>query len=188
MKKKVLAMVLTVAASVSCLAAPVFAENTASAQTQFSLYIANDPTYTITIPEKITLSAAEKTPVTITASNVANIEDGKKVSVKVKKGSGSKGKLYLTGDQTNPNTNSAYTMTLCFTDSSGNRQFGAGVGFKKKEVASFTADGEQSFNIWPYSLECDEATQSSSNGNLTIQKGVHYTGYMDYTIEYVDAE
>ena len=187
MKKKIFTVALATAACMASLTATVFAENISSAQTNFSLYIANDPAYTITIPEEITLSTTEKTQVKITASDVTNLEDGKKISVKVKKGSGVRGRLYLTGDQINPNTNSAYTMTLKFTDSSGNDVLGAGV-IKNKELVSFTGNGEKTYDIWPYALEYDEATQGSGNGNNIIQKGVHYTGYMDYSIEYADAE
>lgn len=36
---------------------PAFAANTESAHTDLSLYIANDPVYTVTVPETVSLDA-----------------------------------------------------------------------------------------------------------------------------------
>lgn len=51
-------------------ATPVLAATTESGHTDISLYVPNDPAYTITIPETVTLSATEHTQVPITASDV----------------------------------------------------------------------------------------------------------------------
>ena len=47
---------------------PVNAANTTSGRTDLSLYVANDPVYTVTVPETVALSATENTQVPITAS------------------------------------------------------------------------------------------------------------------------
>lgn len=98
MKKKFVAMMLAAVSLLTC-ATPAFAANTGSAHTDFTLYVANDPVYTITVPETVSLNPTEHTFVDITASDVQYIADDKKISVKVSKGSGTYGRLYLQGSE-----------------------------------------------------------------------------------------
>ena len=76
---------------------PVNAANTTSGRTDLSLYVANDPVYTVTVPETVALSATENTQVPITASDVKYIPEGKKISVTLDRGNGTFGRLYLEG-------------------------------------------------------------------------------------------
>ena len=89
---------------------PVNAANTTSGRTDLSLYVANDPVYTVTVPETVALSATENTQVPITASDVKYIPEGKKISVTLDRGNGTFGRLYLVG--TNEETGKEYLMTL----------------------------------------------------------------------------
>lgn len=182
MKKKFLTMTAVAASMIAC-AVPVSADNTSSAKTEFSLYVANDPVYTVTIPETITLSATEHTLVSITASDVKYIADDKKISVKVSKGSGYRGRLYLQGSEGDElNGDKPYMMMLKIKGTSGEFKMGAVERqIKGLELASFTEDGTASYEIYPCAQDYPDGT-----GNLAIQKGVHYTGYMDYSIQYVD--
>ena len=47
---------------------PVFAQNTTTGKTDLTLYVENDPEYTITVPETVELSAVENTQEPVTAS------------------------------------------------------------------------------------------------------------------------
>ena len=87
MKKNMMAVTAGILAGLMC-ATPVLAATTESGHTDISLYVPNDPAYTITIPETVTLSATEHTQVPITASDVKYIPDGKKISVTFLKGNG----------------------------------------------------------------------------------------------------
>ena len=182
MKKRILAMAAVAMSVVTC-ATPVLAANTGSAKTDFSLYVANDPVYTITVPESIELSATEHTQVQITASDVKYIADDKKISVKVSKGSGTNGRLYLQGSEGDEmNGNSPYLMTLEIKGTSGDFKSGAlEKQIKGLELASFTEDGTASYEIYPCAQD-----YPNGKGNLAIQKGVHYSGYMTYSVQYVD--
>ena len=185
MKKKILTVILATAACLTSLTATAFAA-TNTTQSQISLYVPNTPTYTITIPETIALSATEHTKVSIVASDVENIAEDKKISVKVSKGSGYKGRLYLEGSEGDKlNGNDPYQMTLEIKGTSGKEYSGALDSGKNKfkgvELVSFTENGTAEYEMWPCALDYTNKT-----GNLAIQKGVHYQGYIDYSIQYVD--
>ena len=49
-------------------------------RSDLTLFVPNDPVYTITVPETVALSATENTQVPITASDVKYIPEGKKIS------------------------------------------------------------------------------------------------------------
>ena len=85
MKKNMMAVTAGILAGLMC-AFFDDAATTESGHTDISLYVPNDPAYTITIPETVTLSATEHTQVPITASDVKYIPDGKKISVTFLKG------------------------------------------------------------------------------------------------------
>ena len=90
--KKLAAGTAVLAAAAVLTAMPVFAENTTSAKTDLTLYVPNDPVYTITVPETVELSATENTQVPVTASDVKYIPEGKKISVTFEKGNGTFGR------------------------------------------------------------------------------------------------
>jgi hypothetical protein len=182
MKKKILTVILATAACLTSLTATALAA-TNTTQSQISLYVPNTPTYTITIPETIALSATEHTKVSIVASDVENIAEDKKISVKVSKGSGYKGRLYLEGSEGDKlNGSKPYQMTLEIIGTSGNTLNGAlEKKIKGAELVSFTENGTAEYEMWPCALDYTNKT-----GNLAIQKGVHYQGYIDYSIQYVD--
>nr|WP_289063539.1 hypothetical protein [uncultured Anaerostipes sp.] len=174
MRKMVLgiaALAITVFGSI-----PV-AANTTSGRTDLSLYVANDPVYTVTVPETVQLSATENTQVPITASDVKDIPEGQKISVTLDHGNGTFGRLYLEG--TNEETGKEYLMTLDVKGTDGEFKSGAlEKQIKGMELASFTKDGTMNYELRPVALDYP----GSTNDNLTIQKGVHYSGYVTYGI------
>lgn len=182
MKKKMLSIVTGMLAGLMCVT-PVFAANTGKGHTDLSLYVPNDPTYTITIPETVTLDAKEHTLVEITASDVTNIPEGKKISVTFQKGNGTNGRLYMVGDKMNGAK--PYMMTLNIKGTSGEFKSGAlEKQIKGMELVSFTEDGTASYEIYPCSQDYPE--EEGKNSNLAIQKGVHYTAYIDYGVALMD--
>ena len=90
-KKRITTAIVTSAIAGTMMVTPAFAANTESAHTDLSLYIANDPVYTVTVPETVSLDAKEHTQVPITASDVQYIPEGKKISVTFQKGNGTYG-------------------------------------------------------------------------------------------------
>ena len=122
MKKRIAAAVMTSVMAGMMMVTPTFAANTGSAHTDFSLYVANDPVYTVTVPETVTLNAKEHTLVPITASDVKNIPEGKKITVTLQKGNGTYGRLYLVGDKMNGAK--PYMMTLNIKGTSGDLNWG----------------------------------------------------------------
>ncbi|MGN8921602.1 hypothetical protein ACTNB0_11030 [Lachnospiraceae bacterium HCP28S3_F9] len=166
-------------------AMPVNAANTESAHSDITLFVPNDPVYTITVPETISLDAKGHTQVPITASDVKYIPEGKKVSVTLAKGSGNFGRLYMQG--TNEETGKKYLMTLEIKGTDGEFKSGAlEKQIKGMELASFTEDGTVNYEMYPCSQ--DYPQYEGKDSNLAIQKGVHYTAWADYGIALVDAE
>ena len=55
---------------------------------------------------------------------------------------------------------------------------------KGMELAAFTQDGSMNYELRPAALDYPDST----NDNLVIQKGVHYTGYLTYGIELADIQ
>ena len=167
MKKNMMAVTAGILAGLMC-ATPVLAATTESGHTDISLYVPNDPAYTITIPETVTLSATEHTQVPITASDVKYIPDGKKISVTFLKGNGTYGRLYMTG--TNEETGKNYLMTLQIKGTSGEYKSGAlEKQIKGMELASFTADGTMNYEVYPCSQ--DYPQYEGKDSNLAIRKG-----------------
>lgn len=184
MKKKIAAAIFTGAIAGTMMITPAFAANTASAHTDLSLYIANDPVYTITVPETVSIDAKEHTQVPITASDVNYIPEDKKISVTFQKGNGTYGRLYLVGDKMNGAK--PYMMTLNIKGTSGDFKSGAlEKQIKGMELASFTEDGTVNYEIYPCSQDYPQYEGEEGN-NLAIQKGVHYSAYVDYGISLVD--
>lgn len=184
MKKRIAAAVMTSVMAGMMMVTPTFAANTGSAHTNFSLYVANDPVYTVTVPETVTLNAKEHTLVPITASDVKNIPEGKKITVTLQKGNGTYGRLYLVGDKMNGAKE--YMMTLNIKGTSGDFKSGAlEKQIKGMELVAFTKDGTENYEIYPCAQDYPEH-EGKEGDNLAIQKGVHYTGWMDYGVGLTD--
>ncbi len=184
MKKGIMTVAAGLMAGLMCVT-PVFAANTTSGHTDITLFVPNDPVYTVTVPETVALSATEHTQVPVTASDVKYIPDGKKISVTLEKGNGVYGRLYMTG--TNEETGKDYTMTLMIKGTEGEFKSGAlEKQIKGMELASFTEDGTMNYEMYPCSQ--DYPQYEGEDSNLAIQKGVQYSAYIDYGIALVDAE
>ncbi len=183
MKKKMMTMAAGVMAAIMC-ATPAFAANTTSGHTDLNLFVANDPVYTVTVPESVTVDAKEHTQVPITASDVQYIPEGKKISVTYRSGNGTLGRLYMEGDKMNGAK--PYLMTLNIKGTSGDFKSGAlEKQIRGMELASFTEDGTMNYEIYPCSQDYPQYEGQEGN-NLAIQKGVHYTAYINYGIALVD--
>lgn len=139
---------LAVLAAVCCLAMPVTAmaaEDTTSQQ-EISVTLTAEPEYTVTIPSSVTMGN-DGTKVNVTAENVKNLPEGKKISVSIAGTSGYKNQMVL-GAQTSPKTSIRYqiiseTGELIETNASTGA---VGVG---KEVVSFTEAGTKQYEIRP---------------------------------------
>ena len=128
---------LAVLAAVCCLAMPVTAmaaEDTTSQQ-EISVTLTAEPEYTVTIPSSVTMGN-DGTMVNVTAENVKNLPEGKKISVSIAGTSGYKNQMVLEA-QTSPKTSIRYQII-----STG----AVGVG---KEVVSFTEAGTKQYEIRP---------------------------------------
>lgn len=179
MRKSALCIAV-LAASVIC-SIPVCAANTTTGKTDFSLYVENGPVYTVTVPESVALSPTEHTQVPISASNVKYIPEGKKISVTLESGSGVYGRLYMQG--TDEETNEEYLMTLNIKGTDGDFKSGAlEKQIKGMELAAFTEDGTADYELYPASQDYPDST----NKNLVIQKGVHYSASITYGIQLKD--
>ncbi|MDD7390951.1 MAG: hypothetical protein PUG60_15130 [Lachnospiraceae bacterium] len=177
--KKLTAGLLTLAACASMSMAAFAEEGT----TSLNLFVPNDPTYTITIPASVDLSATEPTDIPVTASDVNYIPDGKKISVTFVKGTGTYGRLYMTAD--NPNGGKQLLHTLYIKGTEDEWKSGAlEKQIKGMELASFTEDGVENFQIKPAALVFPDST----NDNLRIIKGAKYTETMTYGIGLTDIQ
>ena len=182
--KRIMALMLTAGALGTVFSAPVHAaETTTSAVSKITMFRPNDPVYTVTVPETIVLDTEKITEVPVTASNVAYIPEGKKISVTLVKGSGTYGRLYLQEtDRPEEEIRKDYLMTLEIAGTEGVFKSGAlEKQIKGMELASFTEDGSMNFRMYPCALDYPNGT-----GNLAIQKGVHYEGSMTYGIALTD--
>lgn len=184
MKKRIVTLIAVLATSIMSIT-PVFAANTESGHTDITLFVPNDPVYTITVPETVAVNATEHTQVPITASDVKYIPEGKKISVTYQKGNGNFGRFYMQG--TNEETGKQYLMTLQIKGTEGVFKSGAlEKQIKGMELASFTEDGTMNYELYPSSQ--DYPQYEGKDSNLAIQKGVHYSAWIDYGIALVDTE
>ena len=171
MKKRMIALAVALMTGIMSIT-PAFAANTESAHTDITLYVPNDPVYTITVPETVALNPTEYTQVPVTASDVKYIPEGEKISVTLKQGNGNFGRLYMQG--TNEETGKEYLMTLKIKGTADEFKSGAlEKQIKGMELASFTEDGTVNYEMYPCSQ--DYPQYEGQDSNLAIQKGVSYT-------------
>ena len=56
---------------------------------------------------------------------------------------------------------------------------------KGMELVAFTEDGTANYEIYPCAQDYPDR-EGKEGDNLAIQKGVHYTGWMDYGVGLTD--
>lgn len=173
--KKALLAIPAIALCAAMSATPVFAatatQDTAEgSSTAFTFEYQNDPTYTITIPDAVSMDA-DGTQVNITAENVANLGD-KKISVTIAGTDQYRNQMVMTGKtEDGMNVSMRYQFVLAdgsVIETTGGKDQANGV-----ELASFTEDGTGSYTVKPVLA-------------FNVEKGVTYTGSLTYGIELVD--
>jgi len=144
MKKR---SILALIAAVSCMVMPMTAmASEETTQQDINVTLTAEPEYTVTIPASVTMGN-EGTNVDVTAENVKNLPEGKKISVTIAGTSGYRNQMVLEA-QTSPKTSIRYqilseTGELIETNASTGA---VGVG---KEVVSFTESGTKQYGIKP---------------------------------------
>lgn len=141
--------------------------------TDFTFEYKNDPTYTVSIPDSVTLTK-DGTDMSITAEDVANL-DGQKISVTIAATSGYDDQMVLEGKTSTGGQASLRYQFVMADGSIIETNAGKDIVAVGKEVASFTEDGTETFTVKPI-----------LTGSSSIKKGVTYTGSMTYAIELVD--
>ena len=171
--KKMVAVLLTFAISIP-MATTAFAapEEREAPSTAITFEYKNDPTYTVTIPETLTMEE-QGTAFDIIAEDVANL-DNQKISVTIAGTDQFRNQMTLQGKtETGSNATLRYTFTKedgTVIETTGQKDEVVGV-----EVASFTHDGTATLTATPI-----------LTGSSSIKKGVTYTGSITYGIELVD--
>lgn len=168
------ALAMCTTAAVSASAATVDQAENEGVETSFTFDYKYDPTYTVTIPSEIELTA-EGTPVEIKAENV-NYLDGKKVSVTIAGTNYFRNQMVLQG-KTETGSQASLRYRFIMPDESVIETTGGKDQVNGVEVASFTQDGTSSFTVKPV-----------LSGSSSIKKGVTYTGTMTYAIALAEVE
>ena len=166
-KKAAAALILAAA----CMITPLGAHAAeASQEQQISVTLTAEPQYTITIPAQVSMGA-EGTAVNVTASDVANLPEGKKISVTISGTDKSDNQMYVEA-ATSPKTVLRYQIISDDGETiETNASTGAvGIG---KEVVSFTADGTKQYQILPVIAG-------------RYEYGVEYTGSITFGIQVTD--
>lgn len=175
--KKALATLMAATMCFSLAVLPGFAasfdqNSTEAIGTTFSFDYKNDPTYTVTIPDAVTMDK-DGSDVNIVAENVANL-DGKKISVTIAGTDQFRDQMLMEGKTEDGKT--GYTRYQ-FILEDGTVVEAAPDNANGTELVSFTDNGTKTFQVKPV------ISFSSSQ-----YKGVLYTGQMTYGISLVDAE
>lgn len=168
--KKLAALAL----AVTSLAAFSLNANAAEASTQFTFELKNDPTYTVTIPAEVTLTKTG-TEVSITAENVANLEDNQKISVTIAGTDAYRNQMVLSG-KTDSGSNASVRYQFVKKDGTVIETTGEKDQVNGVEIASFTDNGTETLTVLPI-----------LNGSSSIKYDVIYTGSMTYGIELITA-
>ncbi len=158
--------------AVSASAATIDQTTDTSADTTFTFEYKYDPTYTVTIPSEVQLTA-EGTPVEIKAENIEYL-DGKKVSVTIAGTDYYRNQMVLSG-KTESGSQASLRYQFVMPDETVIETTGGKDQVNGVEVASFTEDGSSSFTVKPV-----------LSGSSSIKKGVTYTGTMTYAVALAD--
>ena len=175
--KKVFASLLAGAVCLSLAALPVSAGSATEAGdielgTNFTFEYKNDPTYTVTIPDALTIEK-EGSVMSIEASDVENLGD-QKISVTIAGTDKFRDQMLLEG-KTEDGQQASLRNYFEFEDARRIETVGSNIN--GTEIVSFTENATKSFTVKPI-LE----------GSSSIKKGVTYTGSMTYGIELVPVE
>lgn len=178
--KKALAALMAGALCLSLAAAPVSAasfdqDSTETAGTVFTFDYKNDPTYTVTIPEAVTMEK-EGTRMEIKAEDVAYL-DGKKISVTIAGTDQFRNQMLLSCTDPEKPTKKYFTRYQFIMDDETVIETTGADTIVGTELASFTENGTVGFTVRP--------VISFSSSQVA---GMVYTGSMTYGIELVDAE
>ena len=170
MKKRIIALSMIAAMSAALPGTALAAET--SQEQQISVTLTAEPEYTVTIPASVSMGN-EGTYVDVTADEITNLPEGKKISVTIA-GTDKYNDQMVVEAQTSPRTSLRYQIIsddgeLIETNASTGA---AGVG---KEVVSFTGNGTKQYQIKPV-----------ISGRY--EYGVAYTGSITFGIEVADAE
>lgn len=166
MKKRLFAAVLSAAI---CLTAPMAVMAEESTQ-NLTVNLTAEPSYTVTIPGTVTMGN-DGTTVDVTAEDVKNLPEGKKISVMIAGTDKYRDQMVVEAD-TSPRTSLRYQIISETGETiETNAATGAvGVG---KEVVSFVENGTKQYQIKPV-----------INGRY--EYGVDYTGSIIFGIEVVE--
>ena len=175
--KRTAAGVLALGLSLSAAAVPAWAAGTnqdgeGTLSTAFTFTYRNDPTYTVIIPDAVTITE-EGAQVSISAEDVAWL-DGQKVSVTIAGTDAYRNQMVLEG-KTADGKNASLRYQFVMEDGSIIETTGGKDQVNGVELASFTENGAVSFTVRPV-----------LSGSSSIKKGVTYTGTMTYGISLVD--
>lgn len=169
--KKIMTAVLTGA---MCTAFPMAAPADSTSVTNLTLFESAEPAYTVTVPETVEVAARGSTDVKVTAEEIKNLPEDKKISVTLAKGNGVFGRLYLTAEDPENPEGKQLTLTLYVTGTDGEPKMGALENqIKGMELAAFTENGSQDYQL-------------SVAPSLTPVKGAQYSGYIVYGVELKD--
>ena len=166
MKKRLFVAVLSAAI---CLTAPMAVMAEESTQ-NLTVNLTAEPSYTVTIPGTVTMGN-DGTTVDVTAEDVKNLPEGKKISVTIAGTDNDRDQMVVEAD-TSPRTSLRYQIISETGETiETNAATGAvGVG---KEVVSFVENGTKQYQIKPV-----------INGRY--EYGVDYTGSIIFGIEVVE--
>lgn len=165
-----LTLALCLGTAAPALAASADQNSEAQLSTAITFEYKNDPTYTVVIPETITLTK-EGAPLTISAENVAYL-DGKKISVTIAGTDKYRDQLLIEG-KTADGKNASMRYQMIKAD--GTVVETVGNSINGTELASFTENGSVTLTVKPVLV-----------GSSSIKKDVTYTGTIEYGIELAD--
>ncbi|MEY8277350.1 hypothetical protein [Blautia marasmi] len=170
MRKRITAAILTAA---MCMAMPLTAfaaEESTSQNQEISAVLTADPSYTVTIPASVSMGN-EGAAVEVTAENVENLPEGKKISVTIAGTSAYRNQMVLEGD-TSPNTSIRYQIineageTI---ETTGGKDEANG-----REVVAFTGSETKQYTVKPVIAG-------------RFEYGVAYTGSITFGIQLADS-
>ena len=172
MKKRIIALFMMAAVCAAVPGTALAAEQETSQEQQISVTLTAEPEYTVTIPSSVSMGN-EGTYVDVTASDIRNLPEGKKISVTIAGTDNYKDQMIVEAD-TSPRTTLRYQIIsddgeLIETNASTGA---SGVG---KEVLSFTENATKQYQIKPV-----------IGGRY--EYGVAYTGSITFGIEVTDEE
>lgn len=172
--KRAAAIALTLSLCIGAAVLPVSAnsvdqDSEAGLSTAITFEYKNDPTYTVVIPESITLTK-DGTDMTLSAEDVANL-DNQKVSVTIAGTDKFRDQMLIDG-KTADGKNAS--MRYQFVAADGTVYETKPDNINGTELAAFTENGAVTYTVKPV-----------LSGSSSIKKGVVYTGTIEYGIELV---